>query len=257
MTPEFVCKIIQYEKPDGIYVTFGGQTVLDVNVGIKLKDEFAALGVQVLGTLIETVIALEDRQLFAAAMEQIDEKCTHSVSATTTDEVIVAAAEIGYPVIVRARWARLGLCSERGAAQGAVKKGICNESPGAVVTVRFMRDDAWANIPPLRHHQSTRRTSRWCSRRSSPSLAPFALFKSRALSLSSIVPLSSLFVMSASATFTHHLSCKRRSPPPHSPRSQSRAFLSHFAHKSVVRQSPSFQNGSSPHPVAHHVTYAV
>jgi carbamoyl-phosphate synthase/aspartate carbamoyltransferase len=50
--------------------------------------------VQVLGTLIETVIAMEDRQLFAAAMEQIDEKCMHSASATMTDEVI-ATAEIG------------------------------------------------------------------------------------------------------------------------------------------------------------------
>lgn len=59
VTPEFVRKIIQYEKPDGIYVTFGGQTAL--NVGIKLKDEFAELGVQVLGTPIDTVITTEDR----------------------------------------------------------------------------------------------------------------------------------------------------------------------------------------------------
>jgi carbamoyl-phosphate synthase/aspartate carbamoyltransferase len=61
VTPEFVRKIIQYEKPDGIYVPFSRQTAL--NVGIK----FAALGVQVLGTPIKTIIATEDRQLFTAA----------------------------------------------------------------------------------------------------------------------------------------------------------------------------------------------
>ncbi|KAK7681736.1 Carbamoyl-phosphate synthase [Cerrena zonata] len=67
VTPEFVRKIIQYEKPDGIYVTFGGQTAS--NVGIKLKDEFESLGCKVLGTPIDTIIMTEDRQLFASAME--------------------------------------------------------------------------------------------------------------------------------------------------------------------------------------------
>ncbi|KAI6127125.1 hypothetical protein F5141DRAFT_1085700 [Pisolithus sp. B1] len=67
VTPDFVRRIIRYEQPDGIYVTFGGQTAL--NVGIKLKDEFAGLGVKVLGTPIETIITTEDRQLFAQAME--------------------------------------------------------------------------------------------------------------------------------------------------------------------------------------------
>jgi carbamoyl-phosphate synthase/aspartate carbamoyltransferase len=125
VTPEFVRKIIQYEKPDGIYVTFGGQTAL--NVGIKLKDEFAALGVQVLGTPIETIIATEDRQLFAAAMEQIGEKCAQSASATTIDEAILAAAEIGYPVIVRAAYALGGLGS--GFAQNEAQlKALCGKA---------------------------------------------------------------------------------------------------------------------------------
>src|SRR6266850_1524572 len=125
VTPEFVRKIIQYEKPDGIYVTFGGQTAL--NVGIKLKDEFAALGVKVLGTPIETIIATEDRQLFAAAMEQIGEKCAQSASATTTDEAVLAAAEIGYPVIVRAAYALGGLGS--GFAQNEAQlKALCSKA---------------------------------------------------------------------------------------------------------------------------------
>jgi carbamoyl-phosphate synthase/aspartate carbamoyltransferase len=125
VTPEFVRKIIQYEKPDGIYVTFGGQTAL--NVGIKLKDEFAGLGVQVLGTPIETIITTEDRQLFAAAMEEIGEKCAQSATATITDEAILAAAEIGYPVIVRAAYALGGLGS--GFAQNEAQlKALCSKA---------------------------------------------------------------------------------------------------------------------------------
>src|SRR6266702_4735809 len=112
-------------KEDGIYVTFGGQTAL--NVGIKLKDEFAALGVRVLGTPIETIVATEDRQLFAAAMEQIGEKCAQSASATTIDEAILAAAEIGYPVIVRAAYALGGLGS--GFAQNEAQlKALCGKA---------------------------------------------------------------------------------------------------------------------------------
>ena len=109
VTPDFVRKIIKYEKPDGIYVTFGGQTAL--NVGIKLKDEFEALGVRVLGTPIETIIETEDRQRFADAMLQIGERCAESATATTADEAIAAAEKIGFPVIVRAAYALGGLGS--------------------------------------------------------------------------------------------------------------------------------------------------
>ena len=109
VTPEFVRKIIKFEKPDGIYVTFGGQTAL--NVGIKLKDEFAELGVQVLGTPIETIITTEDRQLFASAMEEIGEKCAESCTATNLDDAVAAAKAIGFPVIVRAAYALGGLGS--------------------------------------------------------------------------------------------------------------------------------------------------
>lgn len=109
VTAEFVRKIIRYEKPDGIYVTFGGQTAL--NVGIKLKDEFQSLGCKVLGTPIETIIMTEDRQLFASAMAQIGERCADSATATTPDEAVTAANRIGFPVIVRAAYALGGLGS--------------------------------------------------------------------------------------------------------------------------------------------------
>ncbi|RCI03467.1 hypothetical protein CU098_002366, partial [Rhizopus stolonifer] len=109
VTPDYVRKVIQFEKPDGIYVTFGGQTAL--GVGIALKDEFESLGVKVLGTPIDTIITTEDRDLFAQALYEIDEKCAQSSSAVTVEEAIAAAKEIGYPVICRAAYALGGLGS--------------------------------------------------------------------------------------------------------------------------------------------------
>ncbi|QRV95340.1 carbamoyl-phosphate synthase [Ceratobasidium sp. AG-Ba] len=109
VTPEFVRKIIKYERPDGVYVTFGGQTAL--SVGIALKDEFEGLGCKVLGTPIQTVITTEDRQLFADAMAEIGERCAESASAATLDEARAAAQKIGFPVIVRAAYALGGLGS--------------------------------------------------------------------------------------------------------------------------------------------------
>ena len=109
VTPEFVRKVIEHERPDGIYVTFGGQTAL--SVGIKMKDEFEGLGVKVLGTPIQTIITTEDRELFAQAMAEIGEHCAESASAVNIEECTAAAKKIGYPVIVRAAYALGGLGS--------------------------------------------------------------------------------------------------------------------------------------------------
>jgi carbamoyl-phosphate synthase/aspartate carbamoyltransferase len=109
VTPEFVRKVIKHERPDAIYVTFGGQTAL--NVGVQLKDEFEALGVKVLGTPLTTIITTEDRELFAQSMAQINEKCAQSASASNLEEALAAVGVIGYPVIVRAAYALGGLGS--------------------------------------------------------------------------------------------------------------------------------------------------
>ncbi len=109
VTADFVRKVIKHEKPDAIYATFGGQTAL--SVGIELKDEFESLGVQVLGTPIDTVITTEDRELFARAMDEIGEKCAKSQSASSVDEALAAVRDIGFPVIVRAAYALGGLGS--------------------------------------------------------------------------------------------------------------------------------------------------
>jgi carbamoyl-phosphate synthase/aspartate carbamoyltransferase len=109
VTAEFVRKVIMRERPDAIYVTFGGQTALQV--GIQLKDEFEEFGVKVLGTPIETIITTEDRELFARSMESIGEKCAKSASASTTEEALRVVKDIGFPVIVRAAYALGGLGS--------------------------------------------------------------------------------------------------------------------------------------------------
>lgn len=106
---EFVRKVIKHERPDAIYVTFGGQTALQV--GIQLKDEFESLGVQVLGTPIDTIITTEDRELFARSMESIGAPCAKSKSANNFEEAMSAVDEIGYPVIIRAAYALGGLGS--------------------------------------------------------------------------------------------------------------------------------------------------
>jgi len=109
VTADFVRKVIVHERPDAIYVTFGGQTALQV--GIQLKDEFEELGVRVLGTPIDTIITTEDRELFARSMESIGEKCAKSASASTVEEAMRVVKGIGFPVIVRAAYALGGLGS--------------------------------------------------------------------------------------------------------------------------------------------------
>lgn len=109
VTADSVRKVIKHERPDAIYVTFGGQTALQV--GIEMKNEFSNMGVKVLGTQIDTIITTEDRELFARSMESIGEKCAKSASASSVDEAMLVVKNIGFPVIVRAAYALGGLGS--------------------------------------------------------------------------------------------------------------------------------------------------
>ncbi|TDZ40560.1 Protein pyrABCN [Colletotrichum spinosum] len=141
---DFVRKVIQYERPDAIYVTFGGQTALQV--GIQLKDEFESLGVKVLGTPIDTIITTEDRELFARSMDSIGEKCAKSASASTVDEAMVAVKDIGFPVIVRAAYALGGLGSGF-ANNEAELLDLCNKAFAASPQVLIERSmKGWKEI---------------------------------------------------------------------------------------------------------------
>ncbi|KAF4126847.1 carbamoyl-phosphate synthase / aspartate carbamoyltransferase, partial [Geosmithia morbida] len=141
---EFVRKVIQYERPDAIYVTFGGQTAL--SVGIKLRDEFESLGVKVLGTPIDTVITTEDRELFARSMDSIGEKCAKSASANNIDEAMNAVSDIGFPVIVRAAYALGGLGSGFANDEDELRD-LCNKAFAASPQVLIERSmKGWKEI---------------------------------------------------------------------------------------------------------------
>ncbi|KAL9602503.1 MAG: hypothetical protein Q9219_001798 [cf. Caloplaca sp. 3 TL-2023] len=144
VTRDSVTKIIKHERPDAIYVTFGGQTALQV--GIQMKDEFAALGVQVLGTPIDTIITTEDRELFARSMESIGEKCAKSASASSTEEALQVVQDIGFPVIVRAAYALGGLGSGFAYSEKQLVE-LCNKAFAASPQVLIERSmKGWKEI---------------------------------------------------------------------------------------------------------------
>ena len=103
--------VIEREKPDGVLLTFGGQTGL--NLGVKMDDmgTWERYGVKVLGTSIQTLKTSEDRDLFAKALKEIDIPIAQSIAVGTVDEALAAAETIGYPIIVRSAYALGGLGS--------------------------------------------------------------------------------------------------------------------------------------------------
>jgi carbamoylphosphate synthase large subunit/anthranilate/para-aminobenzoate synthase component II len=111
VTPDFVKQVIKRERPDGILVTFGGQTAL--NCGVKLYEEgfFEQNNVKVLGTPIQAIITTEDRELFGNAVAMCGYKIAESACCAQMDEAIAAAEKIGYPVLVRAAFCLGGLGS--------------------------------------------------------------------------------------------------------------------------------------------------
>lgn len=144
VTADSVRKIIKRERPDAVYVTFGGQTALQV--GIAMKDEFEALGVRVLGTPIDTIITTEDRELFARKMDSIGEKCAKSASANNVAQAMEVVKDIGFPVIVRAAYALGGLGSGF-ASDEAELLDLCNKAFAASPQVLIERSmKGWKEI---------------------------------------------------------------------------------------------------------------
>lgn len=102
VTPYFVKKIIEKERPDGIMIAFGGQTALNCGVSLFRQGVFDAYGLRVLGTPVEAIIRTEDRQEFASLLQESGIKTPRSVAVSTVEAALEAAKAIGYPVIVRA-----------------------------------------------------------------------------------------------------------------------------------------------------------
>ena len=111
VTPEFVERVIDKERPDGILLSFGGQTALNCGVELYRKGVLDKYGVKVLGTPVQAIIDTEDRDLFVKRLDEIGVKTIKSHACSTKEEVRRAVAELGYPVILRAAYALGGLGS--------------------------------------------------------------------------------------------------------------------------------------------------
>ncbi|GMT44238.1 MAG: carbamoyl-phosphate synthase (glutamine-hydrolyzing) [bacterium] len=102
ITPWFVERIIEKEKPQGILLAFGGQTALNCGVELYKSGVLKKYGIQVLGTPVESIIKTEDREAFATMMHTAGIKTPQSVAVTSVNEALRAAQRIGFPLIVRA-----------------------------------------------------------------------------------------------------------------------------------------------------------
>ncbi|NNE08827.1 MAG: ATP-grasp domain-containing protein, partial [Gemmatimonadetes bacterium] len=111
LTADFVRRVIERERPDGILLSFGGQTAL--NCGVELHDSgvLAKHGVRVLGTPIETIVLTEDRDLFAKRLKEIGVPVAESRAVETIEEAVEAANTIGFPILLRAAYTLGGLGS--------------------------------------------------------------------------------------------------------------------------------------------------
>ena len=108
---EFVERVIEKERPDGILLSFGGQTALNCGVELYEKGVLKKYGVEVLGTPVQAIIDTEDRDLFVKRLDEIGVKTIKREACSTVEEVQKAAHELGFPVILRAAYALGGLGS--------------------------------------------------------------------------------------------------------------------------------------------------
>ena len=111
VTPFFVEKVIKKEHPQGILLSFGGQTALNCGVELYKSGILEKYCVQVLGTPVQSIIDTEDRELFVERLDEIGVKTIKSHAAANLEEARAAAREVGYPVIIRAAYALGGLGS--------------------------------------------------------------------------------------------------------------------------------------------------
>ena len=111
VTPFFIEKVIEKERPQGILLAFGGQTALNCGVALHQSGALEKYNVEVLGTPVEAIMNTEDRDLFARKLDEISVKTIQSHAVETTENARRAAQELGYPVIIRAAYALGGLGS--------------------------------------------------------------------------------------------------------------------------------------------------
>lgn len=104
VNPTFVEKVIARERPDGILLSFGGQTALNCGTELYHKGVFEKYGVKVLGTPVRAIIDTEDRELFVKKLDEIEIKTPRSIATNSVEEALSAAEKLGFPVIIRAAY---------------------------------------------------------------------------------------------------------------------------------------------------------
>jgi carbamoyl-phosphate synthase large subunit len=130
--PYFVEGVIRKERPDGIFLSFGGQTALNCGLELARRGCLEAHGVAVLGTSVGTIEATENRELFKQKLAEIGVQVPRSASAASRGEAQRLASQIGYPVMVRAGFALGGLgsgvCHDEGALIDQVDRALAHSS---------------------------------------------------------------------------------------------------------------------------------
>lgn len=111
ITPSYVEQVIKSERPDGVLLTFGGQTALNCGVELERAGVWSKYGVRVLGTPVASIVQSEDRKMFAEVVASVGERVAPSAAVYSVEEAHEAAERIGYPVLARAAYALGGLGS--------------------------------------------------------------------------------------------------------------------------------------------------
>src|ERR1041384_3460234 len=101
ITPEFVAKVIERERPDALLATLGGQTALNTAVALHERGVLEQYGVELIGASIDAIRAGEDREKFKEICDQIGADYARSKLVRTVDDAVATAEELGYPVVLR------------------------------------------------------------------------------------------------------------------------------------------------------------
>ncbi|KAM6978530.1 carbamoyl-phosphate synthase [ammonia], mitochondrial [Tautogolabrus adspersus] len=132
VTPDFVTEVIKIERPDGILLSMGGQTALNCGVELFQRGVLEKYGVKVLGTPVQSIMATEDRQLFADKLMEINENIAPSIAVESLSDALKAAEKIGYPVMLRSAYALgglgSGLCSNKEKLEETALKALAMSS---------------------------------------------------------------------------------------------------------------------------------
>ncbi len=121
VTPCFVEKVIIREKPDGILLSFGGQTALNCGTELFRAGIFEKYNVRVLGTPVRAIMDTEDRELFVRKLDEINVRTPKSIAVHGVDEALAAAEKLGFPVIIRAAYTLGGQGSGFASNQGELR----------------------------------------------------------------------------------------------------------------------------------------